>query len=93
MNPEIEVRHSGFWPVSLVALSVLVFLVWQYSLTWQRQAILKNQRQERQRLVDQSKGAQTGLQQLATDLLELAQTDPEARALVEKYGITKTQGK
>ncbi|HEY6166390.1 MAG TPA: hypothetical protein VI454_00030 [Verrucomicrobiae bacterium] len=82
---------SAFLPVLLVSLSVLIFVSWQFRLVWKQQAGLKEVQKSRETLVKQSQAVQNDLQKLAVGLLELAKTDPEASALVQKYGIAQTQ--
>jgi uncharacterized protein YlxW (UPF0749 family) len=84
-----ERAYHNFWPVCVLAATLLIVFVWQTSNAWKQQGFLKQQKQQRQELVVQSQAAQTALQRLMEDLLDLAQTDPEAKALVDKYKVVR----
>ena len=45
-------------------------------------------RDQQVKLVEQSKRMQAGLQKFARDLIELGKTDTDAKAIVDKYGIS-----
>ena len=47
-------------------------------------------RDQQVKLVEQSRRVQGGLQKFARDLVEVAKTDEEAKAIVTKYGISVT---
>jgi heme exporter protein D len=79
--------RSSYWAIALVELALLIFLAWQLSSVWKQKSLLADQKQQRQRMADEARNNQVALQNLAGGLLDLARTDPEARALVEKYQI------
>lgn len=80
-------RFSGFWPVLLVGISVIIILSWEIWVgidTCQTQQQLQ---QQQGKVVDQSKQVQANLEKLVRGLVELSKTDDEARRLVTKFAI------
>jgi Tfp pilus assembly protein PilO len=76
--------------VCLLAGAVVIYLGWQCLLVWKGRSALATQATQREQLVKQSKAVQADLERLANGLVELAKTDPAAKALVDRYGITVT---
>ena len=81
---------TAFWPVSLLALSLCAILVWQLIVGNQVRTHGAQLIEQQTKLVDQSRKVQAGLQKFARDLIEVAKTDEEAKAIVTKYGISVT---
>lgn len=81
---------TAFWPVSLVALSLCAILVWQLIVANQVRQHATQLIEQQNKLVDQSRRVQAGLQKFARDLIEVAKTDEEAKNIVTKYGISMT---
>ena len=89
MNPHEEntMRFTPFWPLCLMALSLGCFLGWQVT-TAARQYIGLMRIADQQTLqAGQVAQAESKLQAMMMDLLELSKTDADARAIVGKYGI------
>lgn len=89
--------YSAFVPVFLLSLAFIFLLTIQLvNASRQRSALRKAEQsllaveQSRAGMVEQSRAVQADLERLASGLLELAQTDSEARALIEKYGIGRS---
>ena len=74
------------------------------SMTWQTENLnrqigslleseknLGNLIKQRESLVEQSQQVQARYTEMLTDLIKLAETDPDARAVVEKYKIQRQQ--
>lgn len=80
--------RTAFWPFILLGLSVCAILVWQLIVANQVKAHGEQMREQQVKLVDQSRKVQAGLQKFARDLIEVAKTDEEAKAIVTKYGIS-----
>jgi hypothetical protein len=80
-------RHNGFVPLLLIALSLILILTWELVTGSQARANGRQLREQQSKLVDQSKQIQTGLEKLARDLINVAGTDPDAKAIVTKYQI------
>jgi hypothetical protein len=82
-----EKHYSGFWPLLILNLAFLTILIWQLVLISTEKSNLQAQLESRKTLVEQSKNAQSDLEKLVRDLLDLSQKDPQAKAIVEKYKI------
>jgi hypothetical protein len=97
MNEEETSYHFPFWPAFFLTLAFTSFLLFQADTLFKRTQDLKRQEQALRR---QSENAQTQLaaarnmsallEKLANDLLVLGTIDSDARKLVEKYQIRKT---
>jgi hypothetical protein len=87
MSESSNTPFSPFWPLCLMALSLVIILGWQliagiqqYRTSLQivdRQALLANQAAQ----------TESKLQAMMADLLLLAKTDTEAQMIVSKYRI------
>lgn len=100
-DSESEYGYSAgklFLPVVILSLSVIFFFAWQIAIISQQRNALQGTKQKLEdfnqnsipKLDDQvakSKQIQQGLEKLVLDLLELAKTDPDAKAIVTKYNI------
>jgi hypothetical protein len=84
-----EHRHNAFLPVLLLSISLLTVFVWQLVGSFQQRSMLQNSIQRQDELVSQAGAVQKSLERLLTDLLELAKTNEQARAVVEKYKIAR----
>lgn len=92
---------SAFWPLVLLAASLICIFVYQLlTLSEQRDNLRAMQEQmeaaysksvpQQEQLLAQSKAVQEKLKGLVTDLLHLADSgDADAKAIVEKYKITE----
>jgi hypothetical protein len=80
---------SPFLPVLLLSLALIFMLAWQLLNTSRQRSSLKQTQQSRAATVQQAKGIQAELERLCDELLTLAQTDPAARELVQRYGISR----
>lgn len=79
--------YHGFWPVLLLALSLLFVFSWEIWVAVDTQRSAQQLQEQQVRAVDQAKQVQTGLEKLVRGLVELAKTDDAAKALVTKFGI------
>jgi cell division protein FtsB len=82
---------NAFWPVTLLAISLIAILIWQLVLGIQAKQNLQAQvaLPQRKQTIDQAKKVQTDLEKLVNDLLEAAKTDKDAQTIVEKYQIKR----
>jgi hypothetical protein len=80
-------RHTGFVPLVLIALSFIIILAWELYVGNQARTNGLRLREQQSKLVDQSKQIQLGLEKIARDLIDVASTDNDAKALVTKYNI------
>jgi hypothetical protein len=81
--------RSAFLPLTLVSASLLIILSWQIYLSLQTRSNARAQFEQRKQLVEQSTKVQGGLENLLNDLLTLAETDKDAKAVVDKYQIRR----
>ena len=79
---------SGFWPLSLLAVSFLGLLLWQLVIAYHQRQNMKLQLTQRQELVQQSQKVQEELKRLVDKLISFSKSDPDAKALLDKYSIT-----
>jgi predicted PurR-regulated permease PerM len=87
-NPSCN--KCAFLPLTLLAVSFLIILVWQLTNITSQRSGLQNLIQNQQQAVQQSRQVQTGLEKLVNDLLDLAQNgDADAKAIVTKFGIAR----
>lgn len=86
-----EREFSTFLPFSIFLVSIIVFMSWQLHVIWQQNASWKKQVAQRNKIVAQSRGIQAEVQRLASDLVDLAATDADARAIVEKFQIKRQE--
>jgi hypothetical protein len=81
--------------LTLLSLATLLFFGWQLSKTRELKSQLETANEQRAVLIEQATSAQlTTSQQLEaflSDLLVLAETDPQAAALAERYQIRRNQ--
>lgn len=89
MNDQIQTEKSTnpFLPIVLVGISLICFLGPNYSALRDQQKALQGLKDQQLPIVDQSRQVQIRFQKMMMDLLQLAQTDKEAQAIVQKYGI------
>ena len=79
---------SPFWPLLVVILTVLVVVGWQFTIVRQQRAMLATEVVQRERVVQQARNVEAGLQRLIADLSGLAGTDNDARAILEKHQVS-----
>ena len=101
MNTEYEYTPSqdkSFIPLTLLSISVISFFVWQCKdISQKRESIVSNKTKledfvqtnvpKLDEQVAKSKQAQDVLQKLVEDLLDISKTDPDAKAIINKYNI------
>jgi len=94
MNNEFESNEkmSGFLPLVLVTLTLVLLIFFQLSAMFQQGSALRNIIAQQAPAVQQAQQAQQGLQKLATDLLRAAETDQDAQAIVKEFGISMAGG-
>lgn len=85
-----EPQFDSFLPVTLVSLSLCILLGWQIFNALQTRKSWQAQYDQRKELVNQSAKVQGGLETMVNDLLTLAETDKDAKAIVEKYQIRRS---
>ena len=78
---------TPFWPLCLMALSLACFMGWQVTAAARQYIGLVRLADQQTLQTGQAAQAESKLQAMMMDLLELAKTDADARAIVSKYGI------
>ena len=89
MNDQIQTEKlaNPFLPIVLIGLSLVCILGPNYWGMREQKTALENLKKQQVPVLDQSRQVQVRFQKMMMDLLQLAQTDKEAQALVTKYGI------
>ena len=80
-------KMDAFIPLVILSISFIVLLGWQVKVTASQRTQLENMITRQQAAVTQAESVQGTVSKLATDLLEAAQTDDAAKAIVTKYRI------
>jgi hypothetical protein len=79
--------------ITVLAAALIIFFGWQYSQISQLKSNLVEANEQRAVQFEQSNLVQTKtseqLESFLSDLLALAETDPQAAALVERYNIRR----
>ena len=83
-------RRNAFIPLTLIAASLIVLVGWDLSVAAQAHANALQLREQQGKMVEQSKKVQTDLEKLARDLIEVGESDSDAKAIVTKYNISVT---
>ena len=84
---ENTIHFTPFWPLFLMALSLAAFLGWQVLNAVRQYLDLVRLADQQTLLTGQAAQAETKLQAMMMDLLELSKTDAEAKTIVTKYNI------
>jgi len=89
MNDQIQTEKPAnpFLPIALVALSLICILGQNFLGMHDQQKALQQLKDQQTPTVEQSRQVQMRFQKMMMDLLQLAQTDNEAKQIVTKYGI------
>ena len=90
---EIRESSSGksFAAIALIGLSLAIVLGRDLYLTTKQKTALRQISAQQDQGVLQSRQVAANFEKMMRDLLELAKTDSEAKAIITKYGITVTQ--
>jgi hypothetical protein len=82
-------HYSGFWPLALLGIAFVLLLSYQLIDVFIQRDNLNQQFKQQIDLVTRSIQTQNALQRLAGELLTLADTDPDAKAITNKYKIAR----
>ncbi|MCX6997800.1 MAG: hypothetical protein NTV49_12110 [Kiritimatiellaeota bacterium] len=91
MNEITESSDKAFWPIALVALSLILVLGRDLYVSSKQKVMLKQIGIQQDQGVLQSRQVAANFEKMMRDLLQLAQTDTDAKAIVTKYGIKITE--
>ena len=83
-------KLDAFIPIVLLSLSLIVLFAWQITLSNTQRDQLNGMITRQVPEVAKSQKVQDGVSKLVQDLLTAAQTDPTAKAIVDKYQIKST---
>ncbi len=78
---------DAFIPLVLLSVSFIILLAWQVKMSSTQKELFENAITRQEPAVNQSQQVQASVTKLVTDLLEAAQTDDTAKAIVTKYKI------
>jgi hypothetical protein len=78
-----------FWLLIMAEVGLLVFLIAQFPHVQSQKTEFISLRDQHIDQGNQAEQLQAQLQKLAADLLQLAETDPQAQALAAKYQIRR----
>jgi hypothetical protein len=87
MSETSNTSFSPFWPLCLMALSLVFILGWQLVAGIQQYRGSLQMVDQQAVLAKQAAQTESKLQSMMTDLLLLAKTDTEAQTIVTKYRI------
>ena len=87
-----DLLFTVYRAVSLLAVTLLVFLLWQAWAGYRQYRIWEQQAQNRAQITVQAQQVQVSLLALGQGLLELAKTDADAAAIINKYKIAMLPG-
>jgi hypothetical protein len=87
MSETSNTTFSPFWPLCLMALSLVIILGWQLVAGIQQYRGSLQLVDQQAVLAKQAVQTESKLQSMMTDLLLLAKTDTEAQTIVAKYRI------
>ena len=93
MNQDVKLEQAPcaptnpFGPLVLMAVSLALVLGWNVAQAWQQHRAGKQAQDQQVSLLQQAATTERNLQVMLTDLVNLAATDPQARAIVDKYQI------
>lgn len=98
MNDAHESESSGrsaprgvFGPWVLLAVSLIMVLGWNARQTWRQRQVATGLLAQQANALQQADATGQRLQALLSDLVVLAQRDPQARNIIEKYQIRQAQ--
>ena len=88
-EPELQsgFKMDAFIPLVLLSVSFIVLLGWQVKMSSTQKSQIENAITRQEPAVNQSQQVQASVTKLVTDLLQAAQTDEAAKAIVTKYKI------
>ena len=87
-NARNDKPFDPFWPVALMAASIILFFIWNIVVTVRLRGGAVRLRDQQTAIVMQGVQAEERLKRMMIDLLEMSKTDPSAAAIAQKYRIT-----
>jgi hypothetical protein len=87
MPESTNTLFSPFWPLCLMATSLVIILGWQLNVGVQQYNASQRMVEQQAVIAQQAAQTESKLQAMMTDLLLLAKTDAEAQSIITKYNI------
>lgn len=87
MSESPSTTFSPFWPLCLMATSLVIILGWQLNVGVQQYIASQRMAEQQAAIAQQAAQTESKLQAMMTDLLLLAKTDSEAQTIITKYNI------
>ena len=87
MSESTNAPFSPFWPLCLMATSLVIILGWQLNVGVQQYIASLRMSEQQAVMANQAAQTESKLQSMMSDLLLLAKTDTEAQTIVAKYNI------
>lgn len=79
--------RSPFLPLFLIATALIMVLSWNLVIAWKQKTNGDRITMQQEIQLSQAVQAETKLQTIMADLLELSKTDADASAIVKRYKI------
>lgn len=79
--------YSSFLPLCLISISMIIIFGWQMTVSVQQYIATIRIADQQVVMADQAAQAESKLQAMMTDLLQLSTTDSEAKSIVTKYRV------
>lgn len=89
-TPSPQPALNAFWPLLLLGVSLGIILVWNVILGTREFYAARSMNDRLGEGLRQAAQTEENVKALFMDLLTLSATDPEAKALVEKYNVRYT---
>ena len=90
-TPSTDKVYSPFWPLALLAISLIVVFGWNAYQASDQRSTLTRMLYQQEVLVVQGRQAEEKFKAMLDELVTLSRTDPEAAAIVKKYNIQINQ--
>lgn len=90
-SPQQTVTFSSFVPFVILSIGIGVVLVWTLVVTVQEYDGLRRQRDQLENAQFQAVGVEEKMKGLMEGLLTLAESDPDAKAIADKYQVRINQ--
>jgi len=87
MSESPSTTFTPFWPLCLMASSLVILLGWQLNVGVQQYIASQRMAEQQAVLANQAAQTESKLQSMMSDLLLLAKTDSEAQSIITKYNI------
>jgi len=89
-QPTTATCGNPFLPIVLLALSLIIVLGQNLLAVREQKAALNQMIDQQKPAIEQSRQVQARFQKMMMELLQLAQTDADAKTVAAKYGISYT---